>query len=276
MTKIFQINTMKDIVHKVKKNNKTIGFVPTMGALHNGHMQLIKQARAENEIVIVSIFVNPTQFLQHEDLDRYPSKIEADIKICELLNVDYLFLPDTNTMYKKNEILIKAPIIDGYVNEGYNRPGHFDGVLQIVLKLFNITNPTNAYFGKKDAQQLCLVKRMVENFYLNINIVECETIREQNGLAMSSRNIYLKEPHLKEALKISESLKVATKCILGGILECDTIILKMKKTLQPIKIQYISVVNRNFEHLNQIEIKNSIILVAVKINNIRLIDNIWI
>ncbi len=136
----------------------SIGFVPTMGALHNGHISLIKQARNENDIVIVSIFVNPTQFLKGEDLDKYPKKIESDSKICELCKVDYLFMPQTPTMYSNDEVLVKAPNLKSYTLEGERRPGHFDGVLQVVLKLFNLVRPSNAYFGAHEADGESLLK----------------------------------------------------------------------------------------------------------------------
>ncbi len=273
------MNTIKNI-QTLKQNLKsisgTVGFVPTMGALHEGHISLIKQARVENDIVVVSIFVNPTQFLAGEDLDKYPSKMLADEKICELAGVDFLFTPDINTMYSEDEVLIKAPTLRSYMLEGERRPGHFDGVLQVVCKLFNIVNPTNAYFGKKDAQQLSLIKQMVENFYMDINIVECEIIREADGLAMSSRNVYLSPSQREESLKISKSLKVATKQIMSGNLECEDIIKTMKDTLENIDIEYIAIVNRKFDKIDTIELKNTMILVAVKIGNTRLIDNIWV
>jgi len=171
---IEQISKLKE---ELQKKSLSIGFVPTMGSLHKGHISLIKKARENNDIVVVSIFVNPTQFLVGEDLDKYPRKDEADKKICELCEVDYLFMPNINTMYDKDEVLIKAPSLKSFILEGEKRAGHFDGVLQIVLKLFNIVNPTNAYFGKKDAQQLFLIEQMVKNLYLNVNIVACDIVR---------------------------------------------------------------------------------------------------
>lgn len=195
--KIF--NTILELRSALKENkNLKIGFVPTMGALHDGHISLIKKAREENDIVVVSIFVNPTQFLAGEDLDKYPKKDESDKKICELCQVDYLFKPDITTMYEDDEVLVKAPKSQGFILEGFTRPGHFDGVLQVVLKLFNIVNPANAYFGKKDAQQLSLITQMVRNLYLDINIVPCDIVRESDGLAMSSRNVYLSEEERKK------------------------------------------------------------------------------
>jgi pantoate--beta-alanine ligase len=272
------IHNIKELKAELQNKNQSIGFVPTMGSLHNGHISLMKKARAENQIVVISIFVNPTQFLEGEDLEKYPRKDEEDKHICNLYNVDYLFMPDVETMYKKDEILVKAPQINSYILEGEKRPGHFDGVLQIVLKLFNIINPTNAYFGKKDAQQLTLIKQMVENLYLEVNIISCEIIRESDGLAYSSRNIYLSKKERIQALKVSQSLKIATKCILNNELQVSSILEKMHNELncKEIKIEYISIVNQNFNSIEYVEIKNSIILVAVKIGKTRLIDNIWI
>ncbi len=270
------INTIKDLKQALKNEKGTIGFVPTMGALHNGHISLIKKAREENDIAVVSIFVNPTQFLTGEDLDKYPNKIEADGKICELCNVDILFIPDTNMMYGDDEVLINAPILRSYTLEGQMRPKHFDGVLQIVLKLFNIVKPTNAYFGKKDAQQLSLISQMVKDLFLDIKIVECDIVRELDGLAMSSRNIYLTKEQRELALNLSKSLRVATNLVIKDCLDTDKIIDAMEKSLNKLDVEYVSIVNKSFNPIKTIELKNTIILVAVKIGNTRLIDNIWI
>jgi len=277
--KIFNtVDTLKAEL-KLCYPDKKIGFVPTMGALHKGHLSLISQAREENDILVVSIFVNPTQFLKGEDLDKYPKKEQADAKLCKVAKVDYLFIPDVNTMYENDEVLIKAPKKNGFILEGETRPGHFDGMLQVVLKLLNIVNPTNAYFGKKDAQQLALIQQMVKNLYLDINIVPCEIIREEDGLALSSRNVYLTKEQREKALLISKSLKLAAKSV--GMGELQTAILKdnIKDVLNEsldIDIDYIEIVDRRFNQLYTIELKNSIMLIAVKIGNTRLIDNIWI
>ncbi len=275
--KIF--NTIDELKSALKEHKDLkIGFVPTMGALHDGHISLIKKAREQNDIVVVSIFVNPTQFLAGEDLDKYPKKDESDKKICELCGVDYLFKPDITTMYEEDEVLIKAPKSQGYILEGLTRPGHFDGVLQVVLKLFNIVKPNNAYFGKKDAQQLSLISQMARNLYLDINIVPCDIVRESDGLAMSSRNVYLSEGERTKALFISKSLKSAAKQIGMGKLNSKELIASMENILkeQEIEIDYIAVVNRNFQHIETVEINNTIILIAVKIGTTRLIDNIWV
>jgi len=268
--------TLKNILRGV---DGTIGFVPTMGALHDGHISLIKKARAENDIVVVSIFVNPTQFLEGEDFDKYPNKTEADIKICQLCEVDYLFMPDITTMYDKDEVLVKAPKIKGFILEGSKRAGHFDGMLQIVLKLLNLVKPTNSYFGKKDAQQLSLINQMVKNFYLDTNIVECDIVREKDGLAYSSRNVYLTKEQRKDALYISKSLNIAANLIAKGELDSNTIQNSIKNTLEKAKqldIEYIQIVDRSLNILNKVKLKNTIILIAVKVGSTRLIDNIWI
>lgn len=278
MIVINEIDTLKSELNLLKKN-KTIGFVPTMGALHEGHLSLIKKAKEENDIVVVSIFINPTQFLQGEDLDTYPKKEQADSKLCELCGVDYLFLPNINLIYSDDEILLKAPKIKGFILEGEKRAGHFDGMLQIVLKLFNIVNPTNAYFGKKDAQQLALINQMVKNFYLDINIVACDIVRENDGLAMSSRNIYLSKEQRKLSLNISKSLKQAAKLIGKNQMNSKFIIEDMTQFLsqyKEINIEYITIINRSFNQIKTVQIKNSIIVIAVKIGDTRLIDNIWV
>ena len=270
--------TIKEL-QKAKRNFKgSIGFVPTMGALHKGHLSLIQQARNENDIVIVSIFVNPTQFLEGEDLDSYPKREEADKKICEIAKVDILFMPNIGEMYEDDELNISAPAIRGYILEGEKRPKHFDGMLQIVMKLLNLSSSKNAYFGKKDAQQLALITQMVKNYFIPCNIIACDIVRDDLGLALSSRNAYLSEDDKKEALKLSSSLYYATKMIISGKKESDIIIKEIENILKGdnIKIEYISIVSREFKPLEVVEMGNSIILIAVFIGNTRLIDNIWI
>ena len=258
--------------------NGSIGFVPTMGALHEGHLSLIKRAREENDFVIVSIFVNPTQFLEGEDLDKYPRRDEADKKICEIAGVDLLFMPTIDSIYNKDELLISAPKIRGYILEGAKRAGHFNGVLQIVMKLLNITKPTNAYFGKKDAQQLALITQMVEDYFMSVNIIPCEIVRDNDGLALSSRNIYLSQDERKQALTLSRALKEASMLISKGELSVDVIEESMKKILlkQVDSLDYVAIVSRNFGKLEKVEIGNTIILVAAFVGKTRLIDNIWL
>ncbi|MBD3809904.1 MAG: pantoate--beta-alanine ligase [Sulfuricurvum sp.] len=253
----------------------TIGFVPTMGALHIGHRSLIDAARRENDTVVVSIFVNPTQFLPGEDLSKYPRREEADFKICELSGVDVLFYPDVSGMYGEDEVRICAPDGRGYILEGASRPGHFDGVLTVVMKLLNQVRPTRAYFGKKDAQQLALITQMVKNFFMDVEIVPMDTVREGDGLALSSRNVYLSPQERVEALKISASLKRATKQVMQGNLSAESIRQEMASILEPLNVEYIAIVNRAFESIDEVILGNTIILVAARVGTTRLIDNVW-
>ncbi|RLA71898.1 MAG: pantoate--beta-alanine ligase [Epsilonproteobacteria bacterium] len=260
----------------LRSEKRTVGFVPTMGALHSGHRRLIESAQSENDIVVVSIFVNPTQFLEGEDLEHYPRRVEADEKICELSGVDYLFYPEAASIYGKDEVAVSAPNVRGYILEGTSRPGHFNGVLTVVMKLLNIVNPTRAYFGKKDAQQLMLIQEMVKHFFMDVEIIPMDTVREEDGLALSSRNIYLSGDERKEAQKIVISLKRAGKLVMQNILESDRILVEMYAVLEPLEVEHIAIVNRAFEPIERVEVGNTIILVEAVVGKTRLLDNIWI
>jgi len=275
------VNTIDEFLEATVTSKGTIGFVPTMGALHEGHLSLIRQARKENDFVVVSIFVNPTQFLEGEDLDAYPRKEQADTKICELAGVDILFMPTTEMMYEKDELSITAPSIRGFILEGTKRAGHFDGMLQIVMKLLNLiayNKPSNfrAYFGKKDAQQLALITQMVKNYFINVKIVPCDIIRDSDGLALSSRNIYLSKEERVKALSLSRSLKRATELVMQKEFNTSIIIAEMKNVLSEVEVEYVALVNRKFEQIDRVEFGNTIILVAAKVGTTRLIDNLWI
>lgn len=258
------------------EHDRSIGFVATMGALHDGHIRLIKQAKEQNEIVVVSIFVNPTQFLANEDFDKYPKKDSADKKICELAGVTYLFMPNTASIYTNDEVSLVAPAVKGYILEGMSRPGHFDGVLTVVMKLLNIVRPTRAYFGKKDAQQLYLISLMAKRMFLDTQIIAVDTLRDKDGLAYSSRNSYLSKEQRELALKIPRSLRIATSMIIEKKFDSAKIIKKMKEILNPLEVAYIAVVDREFNALTKVEISNTIILVEVLVGQTRLLDNIWI
>ncbi len=271
------VKTIKELQDAKKILSGSIGFVPTMGALHHGHLSLIRQARDENDHLIVSIFVNPTQFLEGEDLDSYPRKEVADIKICELAGVDILFMPTIDQMYEADELCIGAPAIKGYVLEGEKRPGHFDGMLQVVMKLLNLSSATRAYFGKKDAQQLALITQMVRHYFMDVEIVACEIVRDENGLALSSRNIYLDADEKQRALLLSRSLKRATKLVMAGELNVEAIKKEMHHVLEETdEVEYVAIVDREFNALEEIAIGNTIILVAAWVGKPRLIDNLWI
>jgi len=275
------VNSIESLFLETKKFNGSVGFVPTMGALHEGHLTLIRQARKENDFVVVSIFVNPTQFLEGEDLDAYPRKEEADAKICELAGVDVIFMPTAEMMYEQDELSITAPAIKGFILEGTKRPGHFDGMLQVVMKLLNLiayNKPSEfrAYFGKKDAQQLALIEQMVRNYFINVNIIPCEIVRDSDGLALSSRNVYLSKEERVKALSLSRSLKKATEMVMKK--ECSVLEIKkeMEQVLSSVDIEYVALVNRQFQAIEKVEIGNTIILVAAGVGQTRLIDNLWI
>ncbi len=270
------VKTPQELKQLLRNETGTIGFVPTMGALHIGHRSLIDAAKRNNDIVVVSIFVNPTQFLEGEDLDKYPRREDADKKVCELCGVDYLFYPQAEDMYGKDEVSLNAPNVRGYVLEGTSRPGHFSGVLTVVNKLLNIVNPTNAYFGKKDAQQLMLIQEMVRHLFMDVNIVPCDTVRDDDGLALSSRNAYLSPGERSEALKISKSLKRAANMVGQGIVDVEAVHAEMAAILEPLHVEHIAIVDRAFNPVRRIEPGNTIILVEAVVGTTRLLDNIWI
>ena len=262
-----------------KSQTKSVGFVPTMGALHQGHRSLMLESKAKSELLVVSIFVNPTQFLEGEDLDTYPKKEESDFAICERVGVDCLFLPNKEMMYEKDELRVLAPPVRSYTLEGSSRPGHFDGVLQIVLKLFNLVQPQYAFFGKKDAQQLSMIQHMVDRLFLPLEIFPCETVREDDGLALSSRNAYLSKKERVDALQLSKSLRKASSMVLSNILDTKVIVDEMHtffEGIDGVKVEYIAIVSRAFEEISHVQAQNSIIVLAVKVGKTRLIDNLWI
>jgi pantoate--beta-alanine ligase len=270
------VSTIKELRALREELKGSVGFVPTMGAMHNGHLALIRQARIQNDAVIVSIFVNPTQFLPNEDYEKYPRREEADLKICTLAGVDILFMPTKEEMYTVIEPEITAPKNLAYILEGGSRPGHFDGVLRVILKLFNLTRPTNAYFGKKDAQQLYLVQNMVKTLFLNVNIVPCDIVRESDGLALSSRNMYLSEKERTQALALSIALKNASQAIMKGERDAKNIELIMLESLQDLNVDYAKAISRDFEVKDKITVKDTILLIAAYVGKTRLIDNLWI
>lgn len=209
---ITTIEEMTEMSKQWIKSNKSVGFVPTMGALHEGHLKMMSQSITENDVTVISIFVNPLQFGPDEDLDAYPRDIESDTTKASSVGVDYIFYPSEKEMYPEQPTIeVKAGRLAS-VLEGAQRPGHFDGVVTVVNKLFNIIQPERAYFGKKDAQQLAIVEKMVEDFNHAIDIVGVDIVREADGLAKSSRNIYLtpeeraETPHLYKSLQLAQSL----------------------------------------------------------------------
>jgi pantoate--beta-alanine ligase len=275
------VNSIEELFTQTEQFNGSVGFVPTMGALHEGHLSLIRQARANNDFVVVSVFVNPTQFLEGEDLDAYPRREDADSKICELAGVDVLFMPNAEMMYEEDELSIMAPATRGFVLEGSKRPGHFDGMLQVVMKLLNLiayNKPTEfrAYLGKKDAQQLALITQMVRNYFINVEIIPCDIVRDNDGLALSSRNVYLSKEERERALALSRSLKKATELVMQKKLSVPVIQSAMREVLSEVEVEYVALVNRDFQAIDEVEIGNTMILVAAMVGTTRLIDNLWI
>ncbi|MCL1924713.1 MAG: pantoate--beta-alanine ligase [Defluviitaleaceae bacterium] len=256
---------------EASNNFDTIGFVPTMGYLHDGHKSLIKRARDENKIVVVSIFVNPMQFAPNEDLDKYPRNLERDIKICEDLGVDYLFTPEANIIYNEDfGTQVSLPNLSNRLC-GITRPTHFNGVCTVVLKLFNIVQPTNAYFGLKDFQQYTIIKTMVRDLNLNINIVGCEIVRDEKGLALSSRNAYLSEEEKENALVLYEAIQYAIKSEEKNTTKLIAILKDIIN--EKAKVDYVEIVNSDTLQPTTILEKETQLIMAAYVGNTRLIDN---
>jgi len=214
-----EISTLEELLRWRKSQTQSIGFVPTMGALHEGHLSLLTQSRLSCDITVASIFVNPLQFSLGEDFDAYPRSTQADREICEANGCDVLFLPSASEMYPQGLERLTKVIGRAEMSNclcGLSRPGHFEGVLTVVLKLFNLLMPHKAFFGEKDFQQLRLIESLVEDFNLNIQVVRCPTVRLPSGLAMSSRNKYLTESEKQEASHLYATLKTAENAILKG------------------------------------------------------------
>jgi pantoate--beta-alanine ligase len=273
------IESVRRLVKAARIAGRKIGFVPTMGALHIGHISLIETAKKDCDFVIVSIFVNPTQFGPGEDFAKYPRPIKTDLKMCRKAGVDVVFAPTPCQMYP-DEIL--SSVIVEKLSEplcGKFRPGHFRGVATVCAKLFNIVTPDIAYFGRKDAQQAIVIKRMVADLNMPLKIVVCLTVREKNGLAMSSRNQYLTPQQKKDAAYIYKSLQKCRQMINQGVRDTKKIKAEMRRILRQIpsvQIQYISIVDaETLRNINRITGK-VLVAVAVKIGSTRLIDNIFL
>lgn len=280
------VSSVQKLSSKLRSQNKIIGFVPTMGCLHPGHVSLIDVARKKSDVVLVSIFVNPLQFGPGEDFDRYPRDLKRDEKLCKDTGVDYIFYPLEKKLYPPDfSTFTEVEKITGIL-EGASRPGHFKGVTTVCLKLFNIVNPHFAVFGQKDAQQLAVIKKMVKDLNLPVKIITGATVRKRDGLAMSSRNVYLNNEQRTDATVLYRALTYAKRKIEEGYnRDIDFLSHQMYKLIKSrpsvTKIDYISF-NDN-ETLDPIEslknlAKNTKILVslAVRFGKIRLIDNIVI
>jgi pantoate--beta-alanine ligase len=273
------IESVRHLVKAARRAGRKIGFVPTMGALHIGHISLIEAAKKNCDFVVVSIFVNPTQFGPGEDFAKYPRPIKADLKICRKAGVDVIFAPTPDEMYPSENLTwvnvekLSEPLC------GKFRPGHFRGVATVCAKLFNIVLPDVAYFGQKDAQQAIIIKKMVADLNMPLKIVVCPTVREKNGLAMSSRNQYLTAQQKKDAAYIYKSLQKCRQMIKQGVRDTKKIKTEMRRILRQIpsaEIQYISIVDaETLRNIDRIAGK-VLAAVAVKIGTTRLIDNIFL
>lgn len=278
MTRVVDtIQDLRKILTDHRRNNRRVGFVPTMGAFHEGHLSLMRAARKQTDVVIVSIFVNPRQFSTGEDCDRYPRNLEKDVELAESVDVDIVFAPSLAEIYPKG--------FDTFMDQenlahklcGPHRPGHFSGVLTIVAKLLNIVQPNVSYFGQKDYQQFLILRRMVTDLNYQTDLKLLPTVREDDGLAMSSRNVYLGPKQRLEATFIYRALRQAEERINAGEASATKIIAHMKRTLSRIKgskIDYAAVVNADsLEEVKEIKGK-TLIAVAVRVGKARLIDNI--
>jgi pantoate--beta-alanine ligase len=273
------IESVRRIVKNARNEGRKIGLVPTMGALHIGHISLIEAAVKDCDLVIVSIFVNPTQFCPGEDFEKYPRPLEADLKICREAGVDAVFAPSPEQMYPgENVTWVTVEKLTGLLC-GKSRPGHFRGVTTVCAKLFNIIAPDTAYFGQKDAQQAIVIRRMAADLNMPLEIVICPTVREPDGLAVSSRNQYLTARQKKDAANIYKSLQTCRMLIDAGTTETLQIIAEMRKILQQIpsgQIEYVSIVDaETLESVDKIAGK-VLAAVAVKVGPARLIDNILV
>ena len=240
------IKEVRNLVKEWKKNGESVGFVPTMGYLHEGHGSLITKARENNDKVVVSIFVNPLQFGPSEDLESYPRDLEKDSKFCESLGADLIFHPEPEEMYHDDfSSYVDVSVLTEELC-GLSRPVHFRGVCTVVSKLFHIVQPDNAYFGEKDAQQLAIIKHMVQDLNMDVNVVGCPIVREEDGLAKSSRNTYLSPEERKAALILSKTIELGKKLIADGEKDADVLVAKMKANVETepmAKIDYVKAVN---------------------------------
>ena len=279
------VHTIKDVREKVKewkKEGLVIGVVPTMGALHDGHASLIKKAVEKCDRVIVSVFVNPIQFGPSEDYDKYPRTLEADVKLAEDLGADIIFAPTPDEMYGEGQRLsndtltyVAPPFF--YVNKlcGKSRVGHFDGVCTVVMKLFNITQADYGFFGQKDAQQLIILRKMVNDLNVPIELIGCPIVREDSGLALSSRNKYLDEQGKKDALTLSMILNNIKACYDKGVNNISA----LKETAfsfltEAHELEYLEFVDKDTLEDKETADNNTLVLIACRVQGVRLIDNI--
>ena len=270
---------VRQIVKDVKKQGKTVGLVPTMGYLHEGHGSLITKARETTDFVVVSIFVNPMQFGPTEDLESYPRDLDKDAAFCESLGADLIFHPEPEEMYHEGfSSFVDMTVLTEELC-GLSRPVHFRGVCTVVNKLFNIVTPDYAFFGQKDAQQLAVITHMVDDLNMDIKIVGCPIVREEDGLAKSSRNTYLSADERQAALVLSKSINLGNEVFTAGEKNAKTIISKMTDLIEsePLaKIDYVKIVDRlTMQQIEKVD-RPALLAIAVYIGKTRLIDNCYL
>lgn len=267
--------SLQQYLQQIKALNQTVGFVPTLGALHQGHLSLIEFAQQQNDITVCSIFVNPSQFNDPKDLEKYPRTIEADIKLLEQVKCDILFHPEVNEMYDGNEHWHLNIGETEHLLEGEFRPGHYQGVTQIVNKLFNIVNPDAAYFGQKDYQQFLIISKMVTMLNMPARLVMCPIKRETDGLAMSSRNIHLTPDDRRHALVLSKTLNwFADNFNQHNIPALKKEAEQMINAEPGVELDYFAIADGDTLHPADESTKSIVVLVAAKVGKTRLIDNV--
>jgi len=275
MILIETIEKLKDVLFRIKSNGKTIGFVPTMGALHDGHISLIKKAKSENQVVVLSIFVNPVQFDNSDDLEKYPRDLEKDLLLIEGFT-DIVFAPSEKEIFPTlPEEKYDFGELDK-IMEGVSRPGHFNGVATIVKRLFDYVQPDKAYFGEKDFQQLAIIRKLVKQNKMDTTIVPCPVIRESNGLAMSSRNQLLSFAKRNIAAKIYNNIMKSKQLGTSNVKKINDFVLAEIKKLEPVQLDYFAVVNdATLQPVASLDdAKGVVACVAYTIGNVRLIDMI--
>ncbi|MGG0858001.1 pantoate--beta-alanine ligase [Bacillus pumilus] len=276
MNVVTHIHELKEWIKHHQEKQHSIGFVPTMGFLHEGHLTLAKEARDQNDVVVMSIFVNPLQFGPNEDFESYPRDMKRDQRLAEEAGVDILFTPDVKEMYPNDPSITMTVQKRTDVLCGKKRPGHFDGVVTVLTKLFHLVVPTNVYFGLKDAQQVAVIDAMIKDFFFDLHLVSVPTVREENGLAKSSRNVYLSEKERQEAPALYRALKKGQSAVEKGERDVSRIYqLVEEEILQTSgEIDYIEIYSYpELEPLQQLA-GQVIIAIAVKFSRARLIDNV--
>ena len=271
-----RVNSMKEVCRQARANRRTVGFVPTMGALHAGHRSLIRQIKERVDVVVVSVFVNPTQFESGGDLDGYPRDLARDVDLCVAEDVDYIFAPPPEQIYPPGAMTFVEVAGLSDILEGASRPGHFRGVSTVVLKLFEIVCPTVAAFGQKDAQQAVVIRRMVRDLMLDVEILVLPTVRDEDGLAFSSRIVRLSPEERRTALAIPRALEAARQAFKSGRPHADRVLGAAREVLdaeEGLELDYLELVDgESFEPVSEV-VGERLLLVAARVGRVRLLDN---